>query len=459
MKTQHKLSSHLFLLVSVTTATLVAPQAFSGQGYGKGKWMLPPPVTDADYPPRNEAKEELGKFLYYDKILSGNKNISCASCHHALAASGDGLSLPVGEGGQGLGIVRDTGTGVDAIHERVPRNAPHIFNLGSYQFTRMFHDGRLEKDDSQPSGYKTPAGDDFLPGLDTPLAAQAMFPVTSNTEMAGQAGENSVADAAVQGDLPEVWRILTKRVTDIPEYQTLLFNAYPELNGNVNNVTFAHIANAIGAYETIAFRADNSPFDRYVRGDWSAMSSQAEMGLNIFNTTGQCVSCHSGKFQTDEQFYSLGIPQIGPGKGDGLNGHDDYGREQVTGDAADRYRFRTPTLRNVAITGPWGHDGAYNTLEGIVRHHMDAVNSLYNYDTGQAVFPSRADLDAIDFAVHEDSSSRAALANSVELDLIDLSDEELAYLIEFLHALTDPASLDLRSTVPDRVPSGLPLRD
>ena len=451
-----KLKHRILIATPVILLALHSTSAFSAQ---KGKWTTPPPVTDADYPPRNTAKEDLGKFLFYDKILSGNKNISCASCHHALTASGDGLSLPVGEGGQGLGITRNTGADPDAIHERVPRNAPHVFNLSAKQFTKMFHDGRLEKSAAHPTGYITPAGDNFLPGLDTPLAAQAMFPVTSGTEMAGQAGENEVADAASQGDVTTVWSILTARVMAIPEYRSMIFNAYPQLGSNASQVTFAHIANAIGAYEAVAFRADNSPFDSYLRGDWNAMSPKAEMGLNVFNTTGQCISCHSGKFQTDEQFYSLGIPQIGPGKGDGLNGQDDFGREQVTGNPADRYRFRTPTLRNVAITGPWGHDGAYNTLEAVVRHHMDAVSSLHTYDVGQTVLPSRSDLDATDFNIHNDQASRAALASSIELNPIQLSDEEVDYLIEFLHALTDTASLDMRSTVPMRVPSGLPIRD
>ena len=456
MQRMHRYKNLALATMPIVLASLISSPTFAAQ---RGKWTLPPPVTDADYPPRNSDKEELGKFLFYDKILSGNKNVSCASCHHALTATGDGLSLSVGEGGSGLGVTRDTGTGSDAIHERVPRNAPPVFNLGSYEFTRMFHDGRVEKNPNDPSGFSTPAGAEFLPGIETAVAAQAMFPVTSSTEMAGQAGENEVADAAAQGNVREVWNLLTQRVTAIPEYLSMIFKAYPDLNNDAGKIDFTHIANAIGAYEAVAFRADNSPFDRYVRGDWSAMNSNAEMGLTIFNTNGQCVSCHSGKFQTDEQFYSLGIPQIGPGKGDGLNAHDDFGREQVTGDSTDRYRFRTPTLRNVAITGPWGHDGAYNTLEGIVRHHMDALNSLNNYDLTQAVLPSRDDLDAIDFEVHQDSASRAALAKSIEINPVQLSDDEFNYLIEFLHALTDPNSLDMRNTVPKRVPSGLPLAD
>ncbi|MGY6277808.1 hypothetical protein [Methylomonas sp. MgM2] len=134
----------------------------------------------------------------------------------------------------------------------------------------------------------------------------------------------------------------------------------------------------------------------------------------------------------------MGIPQIGPGR---------------------QCRFRTPTLCNVAITGPWGHNGAYNTLEGIVRHHMNSSNSLNDYDTAQAALPARDDLDAIDFEAHQDTATRAALADSIEIAPIQLNDDEFHDLIEFLHALTDTGSLDLRDTVPSRVPNGLPLAD
>ncbi|MEF3073600.1 cytochrome-c peroxidase [Methylobacter sp. Wu1] len=191
------------------------------------------PANDAGFPARNAAKEQLGKFLFYDKILSGNKNTSCATCHHPLAATGDGLSLGVGEGGKGLGIMRDTGTGSDAIHERVPRNAPFVFNLGASEFVRIFHDGRVEQDSTAPSGFRTPAGDAFLLGVDNALSAQAAFPPTSNTEMAGQAGENEVADAAAAGNLPLVWHLLTQRVMAIEEYRTLFAQAYPGLKGAI----------------------------------------------------------------------------------------------------------------------------------------------------------------------------------------------------------------------------------
>ena len=88
--------------------------------------------------------------------------------------------------------------------------------------------------------------------------------------------------------------------------------------------------------------------------------------MRLFYGKADCASCHSGAFQTDHDFHAIAMPQLGPGKGDGFRGREDFGRERVTGDPTDRFRFRTPTLRNVALTGPWGHTGAYATLEAVV---------------------------------------------------------------------------------------------
>ena len=420
-------------------------------------------LTDMDFHNPDPAKVQLGKFLFYDKIISGNKNTSCATCHHPLAGTGDGLALPVGEGGKGLGVTRDTGTGSDTIHERVPRNAPHVFNLGAKEFVTMFHDGRVTVNPDHPSGFDSPAGDDLPTGLDHSLAVQAMFPPTSGTEMAGQAGENAVADAAASGDLAGVngvWSLLTARVIAIPEYRELILNAYPDISKkNLDKeVTFVHIANAIGAFEATAFRADNSPFDRYLRGE-DTLSQSAQLGYEIFQDKANCASCHSGSLQTDHVFHALGIPQIGPGKGDGFENRDDFGREQVTTESADRYKFRTPTLRNVALTGPWGHDGAYDTLEAMVNHHLNPADSLYNYDTAQARLPFSEELSPLDFNVYSHMKSLKALKSAIEIEPVELSSEEISYLLDFLNALTDPASVDMRSTVPNSVPSGLSMAD
>ena len=177
-------SLNLTLAIMVSAcAVLGLPGPVSAADYGR-HGRLPAPAMDADYYDQGSpdaARVELGRMLFFDKILSGNLNISCATCHHSLSGPGDGLSLPVGEGGTGLGVTRDTGTGADAVLERVPRNAPPVFNLGAAQFHRMFHDGRVETDPSQASGFASPAGPDLPHGLDNVLAVQAMFPVTSAT--------------------------------------------------------------------------------------------------------------------------------------------------------------------------------------------------------------------------------------------------------------------------------------
>jgi len=422
-------------------------------------------ISDDDFPERQPQKEFLGKLLFFDKILSGNKNISCASCHHPFAATSDGLSLSVGEGGVGLGVIRDTGSGDDAIKERVPRHSPHLYNLGAFEFTQLFHDGRLAIDSSQPSGFLSPAGDDLPLGLDNPLAVQAMFPVTSGIEMAGQAGENSIADAAAEGNLAGadgVWEQLAIRLKAIDEYVELFRAAFPDIN-TVKDITYVHAANAIAAFEASAWRCTNSPFDQYINGYHDVASEQAVRGGILFYGKAGCATCHSGKFQTDQQFHAIGNPQIGPGKGDNLpgytDGHDDFGRERVTGDAADRFKFRTPSLRQVALTGPWGHDGAYNDLEAMVRHHLNPIEALNNYDMGQAVMPSREDLDMIDFVVQTDMSRRQAIINAIEIEPVNLTDEEISDLMTFLYALTDVNCIDLRKDAVNRVPSGLSVAD
>lgn len=445
---------------TIVGASILAAVAFSAVNDAySGEPLVP--ASGSDFVLHSADKVTLGRFLFFDKELSGNRNTSCATCHHSLTDTGDGLSLPIGEGGRGLGVTRDTGSGADAVYERVPRNAPPVFNLGAKQFTVMFHDGRVAVDPTQPSGFISPAGDDLPLNLESVLAAQAMFPVTSATEMAGQPGENSIAEAAAAGDLagPDgVWAQLAGRLKAIPEYVDMFIAAFDDIK-DANDITYAHAANAIAAFEASAWRADNSPFDRLLRGNRAAMSQEQIRGMWFFYGPAGCSACHGGIYQTDGDFHAIAMPQIGPGKGHGANGHEDYGREAVTGDINDRYKFRTPSLRNVALTGPWGHDGAFNTLEAVVRHHLDPVNSLNNYDTTQAVLPSRPDLDEIDFVTHNDLNIRAAIAAANELPARNLTNKQIHYIMEFLHALTDANSIDLRSDVPQRVPSGLPLAE
>lgn len=455
MKLLNKLSSF-----SVPALLLVSSVASASS-------PLIPPVDDADFYDNGapaDNKVELGRVLFFDKVLSGNLNISCATCHHSMAWTGDGLSLPSGEGGNGLGITRDTGYGDDAIHERVPRNAQPIFNLGAREFRHLFHDGRVA---GMGGGFLSPAGDDLPDGLDNVLAAQAMFPVTSTTEMAGQAGENAQADAATADQLAGpggVWDIIAKKLQAIPEYVEMFKAVYPGEVNSADDISFVHAANAIAAFEAKAWRFDNSPFDQHLRGKNSAMTAKARRGMRLFYGKAGCGDCHSGPFQTDQMFHAIAMPQIGPGKGNnqaGYNdGHDDFGREMVTGQSSHRYMFRTPTLRNVALTAPYGHAGAYDSLDAVIRHHLNAPKALREYDQSQAVLSiAREEIKAVDFAVMNDQARLDEIIAANQLPVIKLRNGEISAVIEFLNSLTDLRAVDLRRDVPAKVPSGLPIWD
>ncbi len=440
------------------------PPADNDNNGRNGNRGVPDPLEDADYYENNEHPEDkviLGNLLFYDKILSGNMNISCATCHHAMADTGDGLSLSAGEGGMGLGITRALGVGDDAVHERIPRNAPALFAVGATEFDTIFHDGRIQRDDTMPSGIASPAGTDLPEGLDNVLAAQALFPLTSGAEMAGQASENPIGTAAANGDLAGpngVWQLITERLRANAAYVDLFQAAYDDVSV-AGDITIVHAANAIAAFEASSWPSNNSPFDRFLRGDNSALSNLERQGMRLFYGRARCSTCHSGPLLSDFDFHAIAMPQIGPGKGVGVNGHEDFGRELVTGDPDHRYEFRTPPLRNVALTAPYGHSGAYDTLEAIVTHYTDPEGSLRNYDRDNFVAPSREDLDAIDFAVMDNPELVDEIADANFLRRGILQEEDVPAVVAFLKSLTDPDNLDLRHNVPSEVPSGLPVFD
>jgi cytochrome c peroxidase len=420
-----------------------------------------PPAQDHDFLTATPEAFALGQALFFDKLLSGNRNVSCATCHSPVTATIDGLSINVGTGGRGLGVLRDAGDlPLDPLEPlaRGARNMQPLFNLGHRQFQRLFWDGRLFRDPSGPSGFHSPAGDELPAGFGHALEAISILAPTDGQEMLGQPGTNELADAAVAAPFTGVWDGIVSRLQAIPEYVGLFLAAYPELQG-ADDVTIVHVGKAIGAFQSQAFRSDDSPFDRYLRGDADAMSAAARRGMDLFYGKASCATCHAGTFQTDHQPYAIGMPQVGPGFGDGWMGLEDFGRESVTGDPADRYRFRTPSLRNVALTGPWGHDGFYDTLEGVVRHHLDPVRALRIADPAGLVLPPRPDLDAIDLLAFSNPAVTAAIGARIELAPVALTDDEVGDLLEFLHALTDPSACDLRKTVPAAVPSGLPLAE
>lgn len=413
----------------------------------------PLPTPDATFAPVNMDAVKLGQLLFYDPVLSGNKSVACATCHHPRFGTSDGLSLGMGDGGIGLGPARHPDA-KNMPEQRIARNAPALFNLGAAQFTTLFHDGRLQADPSRPSGLRTPLEDEMVTGFDSPLSAQAMFPVLAPDEMAGHYSENDVSKSVRLGLLAQeggAWDIIAARVAAIPAYHA----TFDEVLGKGATIHFTDIANAIAAFIAFEWRADDSPFDQFLRGQ-AALPANARAGMALFYGKAQCDSCHSGQFQTDNEFHAIAMPQIGPGKGERFEDTvQDTGRFRVTGHDADKYRFRTPSLRNVTLTAPYGHDGAYATLEGVVRHHLNPVSSLIGYDPAQAVFPAIP--DAMDFPALSDAQEMDAIARANELQPMTLSDVEVAEILAFLGALSDPISTKGRLGVPDTVPSGLPV--
>lgn len=432
-------------------------------------------ITPVDLGPLPKPeKVALGEALFFDKEISGNRDISCATCHHPLLHGGDGLPLSFGTGARGLGTSRTIGVG----RELVPRNAPEIFNRGSLEWRTMFWDGRILED---VYGLESPAGASLPQGLDSALAAQAMFPPTSRTEMRGDNGDLCVdyngQDIALikDGDLAKLWSGLKKRAAlaneiamkddadvvgiwdalmerllQIPEYERLFAAAYPD--AALDELGFEHAANAIAAYEIAAFSFDDSPWDRFLAGELNAMSQEAKQGAILFYGQAGCGQCHSGSLMTDQQFHNIGVPQLGPGKEDG---GIDRGRFLESNNPQEQYAFRTPPLRNVALTGPWMHNGVYSLLENVIKHHLAAADSLQGYELENLPDFYRQEVNLDPSFITEILTTLDSRVAAPQ----DLSLEQVAQLEAFLHALTSPSAVDLSGLVPDSVPSGLPVFD
>jgi len=207
----------------------------------------------------------------------------------------------------------------------------------------------------------------------------------------------------------------------------------------------------MAAWEIDTWTFANSPFDRYLAGDSDALNKAQKRGVLVFYGKARCYECHSGNLLTDMKYHNIGAPQIGPGVPEVAP--LDLGRGGITNKPEDKFKFRTAPLRNVALTGPWMHSGAYTTLEAAVRHHLNPKESLRNYD------PSQLDPQYQDM-VHNKEIIEAGVSSTVDgvvANPINLSDQEFSDLMEFLQSLTDPKALDHFNRATENVPSGLPL--
>jgi cytochrome c peroxidase len=405
----------------------------------KGRGIVPLPRR----PHIRGSLVRLGQALAFDPILSGNKNISCMTCHMPAYATGDGKSLSVGEGGMGFGPHREHPNGVF-----IPRNAPPMFNMAAMR--NLFWDGRIHAD--AHGRVTTPAGDQVTPRMQRAfefgaISAIAMFPPTSRAEMRGQAGDRGNELARIDdADNPAIWAALMKRLGNIREYREMFRAAYP--GTRFEDLTFAHASNAIGAFIVDKLTFDDTPWDRFLAGNDRALSRKQLQGAQTFLSL-KCSICHSGATLSDQDFHDVALAQIGPGEGDGVDGRDDFGRMRVTGLESDRYRFRTTPLRNVELTAPYGHDGAIMDLRDFIAHYSESDAKLGAFDPMQLEHRLRGTVQ---------SNTDAILAQrDTLLRGVVLTDSLVDDLMSYMGALTDDAARHLEHLAPERVPSRLPV--
>ncbi|MFP4599322.1 MAG: cytochrome-c peroxidase [Persicimonas sp.] len=403
----------------------------------------------AEPPAQDPARVELGRALFFDRELSGNRDTSCASCHHPREMTGDDIPLSVGTGARIDGEVRHLGEG----REFTARNSSDVFNRGVSDWTSMFWDKRVRL--GRDGQMITPAGSRLPDGLDNLLAAQAMFPVAERDEMRGEPwdqdifGEPNELGEIVDGLFNKIWAKLIDRLLAFDGYEELFAEAYPGVAPD--DLTFVHAANALAAFQIAEFSFTESAWDRYVAGEEDALDEQQKRGGALFFGEAGCADCHGGTLFTDQKAYNLAVPQFGPGAYPDEPYDRGFGR--VSNNPAYDFAFRTPTLRNVALTPPYMHNGAFETLEQTIRHHLAAADGLRDYDAGHLP-------DEVRELLLDDPDARARILETLDpwaKDAPELSDAQIDDLVAFMEALTSEGADDCEDVVPESVPSGLPV--
>lgn len=426
---------------------------------------------------------DLGRLIFHDKIQSLHNDNSCAGCHAASFGFGDSQHMAIGVDNNGF-------VGPHRAGPRNFRKSPTVIDSGFYP--KLMLNGRFEAVSGDPfdnsAGFKfPPPHDTFFPPNDpiitTLLAAQAHLPVPDLSEMGGFTGTAGTigpvwdqfddghgdpippadGDGVTAGPIRDA---VTQRFNANAEYRALFGNVF---NGGVpvpeGDVTFGMVAQAVAEFQ-IALTFTDAPIDRFARGEHEAMTNPQKRGALLFFGQAGCVRCHTVAGPSNEMFsdfddHVVGVPQIAPvfgiGSGnvlfDGPGLNEDFGREQISGDVADRYKFRTSPLRNAAVQPAFFHNGAFTTLEDAVRHHLDPVNSALSYDPIRAGIPD-------DLVLMGPIEPVLARLDPLLQEPIELHPQEFRDLVEFVrHGLLDARARreSLCALVPATVPSGLPV--
>ena len=365
--------------------------------------------------------------LFFSKALGGNNDTACASCHHPMLGGGDDLSLSIGVAADKPNLLGADRTTREFKHTQVPRNAPTTFNIVFWNRI-LFHDGRIER--LENNEITTPdmayPKSDLLAG-ESLAQAQARFPVTSAEEMRGEymnASLNQTLRRALAKRLQKNWLV---------EFQ----KGFEQASATAEDlITEQNYSEAIAVYENSQVLINN-PWKTYIEGDKNALSDDAKKGAKLFYTTQKeggagCTRCHSGDFFTDEKAHNTGMPQIGIGKNNGKTGSNDYGCQLTTKLEEDKFRFRTPSLLNTEVTGPWGHAGAYTSLEAVTEHMLSPEKSAKNYDVSQL---KQKSIDTKDVK----KNTLEVVSHGLEISKKpNTSKDDVKYLVSFLKSLTDP---------------------
>jgi cytochrome c peroxidase len=294
----------------------------------------------------------LGRLLFFDPVLSGDGDLSCAHCHQPARGFADGRTTARGRGGAPLS-----------------RNTPTLWNVAFKQ--RLMWDRRAAS-----------------------LEEQARIPLLAADEMAADPQR------------------LVARLAAIPEYRERFASAFV---GQGDPISLANVTRALAAFERTLV-SQGSRYDRYARGERGALSPAERRGLALFRSLNtRCFECHRPPTFDAPLALGVGVPSRDPGVGG------------VTGEPAERGLFGVPTLRNVARTAPYMHDGSLPTLAAVV--------DFYRRGGGRALGVPAGRIDG-------------------QVRAFSISDAEAADLVAFLGALSDESA---SPPLPERVPSGLPV--
>ncbi len=286
---------------------------------------LPKTVRSPKDNPATEEKALLGKLLFYDPILSGNKDVACATCHHPNNGYAEFLDISIGVNGKGFGSKR--GFNVPNDIPFVKRNAHSVLNTA-------FNGIGVQND------YDPETAPMFWDDRAKSLEKQALEPIKALEEMRGRGfSETEILDEVIE------------RLQAVPEYQKLFGEAFPG-----EEISAENLAKAIAAFERTLL-ANNSRFDAYMRGDPEAISISEKEGFEQFKKVG-CANCHNGPMFSDYKPHVLGVPENNK-----LPAPD--------GGVSDTFAFRTPTLRNLRFTAPYMHNGSLKDLRQVLEFYED----------------------------------------------------------------------------------------